>query len=175
MSHGARRPTEGKQLDANRSCVAAGECRPRARSSKDTGRWCKGRVGIPHAFMWVPDTAWMGRWARDAEDLRWVHQRRECIGCFKHGSTWRARVFCGVCGSPERYFDTFKDTGEVVPVEWFDGWPRPHRWTTTHGPFCLCPQYFNQHAYIARRRWFSRYTGEWADDPEQIKSLRGFR
>lgn len=44
------KPENARRVNAERECVNLGECRPRHASHKQTGRWCKGRVGILHAW-----------------------------------------------------------------------------------------------------------------------------
>lgn len=42
-----------RAVDAERTCIQVGECRPRHVSSKSTRRWCKGKVGREHDWQWT--------------------------------------------------------------------------------------------------------------------------
>lgn len=159
-----RRQFVEKTVDAQRACVQAGECRPRARSSKNTRDWCKGKPGIPHTWEWVDDPTWRVLRRRDPAEERWREQCRMCFGCGR--GRWPRRVHCRVCGSPERYFEIDIRTRQITHE------PTIH--TRTVGPFCLCPDHFDERATVQFERWFSRAVEPWADDPDQILKLRGF-
>lgn len=169
MSHGPRHPVQTKQLDAQRSCVELGECRPRARSSKNTRDWCKGREGVPHAYLWEVDAEWVGRFGPE----RWVRQVQRCFGCGrKHWFT--RRTFCGACGSPERYYSLHRDGTLAYPRRTSRGYLVYDDWRTTqYGPFCLCPDHFDHRAAPARGILFDMDEVLWTDDPMQILALRG--
>lgn len=166
VSHHHRKPDDTKQLDAQRSCVALGECRPRARSNKSTRRWCKGHEGVPHTWLWELDP----ERHRSGKPSRWVYQRVVCFGCGKV-SHFKRRSFCGRCGSPGRYFNIHRETGKLeVPTTSARGYVCYSPNTTQYGPYCLCPGNFDERART------SRYWGElittWADDPAQLLALR---
>jgi hypothetical protein len=152
MSHAHRRPPLPSLQNAARACVEAGECRPAARSSKDTRRWCRGREGIPHAYLWEADPAW----ARFCWD-RWERRIPICFGCGRKDFRWRTR--CAVCGSPPRHV-------------WTDLRGDGYRAIRSEGPFCLCPAYYHPAAALGDL-WESRRDPPvaWADDPDQIRAL----
>jgi len=152
MSHEHRRPPSPNVQNAARACVQLGECRPPARSAKDTRRWCRGRVDVPHAWIWEPDPDY----ARFAVD-RWQRERRICFGCHRKAYAWRTR--CRLCGSPMRHVWTVERT-------------RGYRVHRSEGPFCVCPDNFDPRARLGDL-WQSRHDPPvaWADDPAEIARL----
>jgi hypothetical protein len=85
-----------RQVNADRECVANGFCRPSHRSSKATGRWCMGHIGVPHLYMWERKT---DGYANNVAS-RWLHDERVCFVCGR--KEHRHRVTCRVCGAHRR-------------------------------------------------------------------------
>ncbi len=74
--------------DKVRECVAIGECRPPAKSKKDTKRWCGGKPGRTHRFAWVVrdslpnSTRVPGRdWDWRIENAGHVTEQLVCLTC----------------------------------------------------------------------------------------------
>lgn len=150
MSHEHRRPDDKLPANTDRRCITIGECRPRARSSKNTRDWCRGRVGIPHAYMYdEPANHRYG--ARD----RWVRQEQVCFGCGRQEYRG-ARTRCRQCGSPPRNIYTGRESG------WHYKYFEIHK--DDRGPYCLCPDNFEPRASTHPH-------APWADDPVQIAAL----
>lgn len=82
-------------------CIEQGYCRPKHRATKDTKRWCKGKPGRLHRFLWQEDlpyvrTGWIDR-------RRYVLEHPVCLDCGKHGVGYRRR--CKVCLIPSQHGD----------------------------------------------------------------------
>lgn len=84
-----------RRTDKLRECVAVGECRPGHRSSKDTRRWCKGRIGVEHQWAWSQSVV-KGADAATGERGFWV-EHESCSGCGREKLHWPAfrRCHCG--------------------------------------------------------------------------------
>jgi len=104
--------------DAYRTCVSEGECRPAHRSSKNTRDFCKGREGIPHAWLWERwrheiqlEQLYGGTWNR-------VTECQVCFGCGKR--RWEHRSYCRLCGEPWplKYWWSDRDVCRGCGVSW---------------------------------------------------------
>lgn len=92
-------------MDAHRECIAVGECRPRHNSRKDTKRWCKGRVGVPH--IWLFEESVQTRFGVPLAPTRWRYESVRCFGC---GKPERGeRVTCHYCGAHARHVYRYVD------------------------------------------------------------------
>jgi hypothetical protein len=80
------------------SCVDVGECRPPHRGGKNTRRWCKGRVGIPHTWEWLRQRGDLEREQRYGMVYNRITERPVCFGCGKED--FRFRSYCAQCGEP---------------------------------------------------------------------------
>lgn len=89
---------ERKVVTKHPSCVDVGECRPPHRASKSTRHWCKGRVGIPHAWEWRRQRSQLEHEQRLGITYHRITEERVCFGCEK--IDWPYRSFCGLCGEP---------------------------------------------------------------------------
>jgi hypothetical protein len=85
-----------RQINASRECVADGFCRPTHRSSKPTGRWCMGHVGVSHLYMWERKSCGYA----NVVASRWLHEERICFMCGR--KEHRYRVTCKACGAHRR-------------------------------------------------------------------------
>ena len=90
-----------RQGDANRECVARGECRPRARASKNRKRWCAGKPGREHRWAWVtrrslPNAGgWEGAIYERRGGASSVREQLVCLACGRQDDT---RTRCLNCG-----------------------------------------------------------------------------
>lgn len=87
-------------MDKYRECVSIGECRPPHKASKNTRDWCKGRIGIPHMYMYEPDHRFMYR-HQARPNWRWFFESLVCFGCGRIDTMW-ARITCRDCGARRR-------------------------------------------------------------------------
>lgn len=92
-------------MDRQRECIALGECRPRHQSKKNTTRWCKGRVGVPH--VWLFEESPPTRHGAPLPRTRWRYESVCCFGC---GKPERGRrVTCRHCGAHKREVYKYAD------------------------------------------------------------------
>ena len=87
-----------KVVTKHPSCVEVGECRPNHRASKNTHRWCKGRVGIPHTWEWRRGRNELELEQRFGMTFNRVTEHPVCFGCEK--VDFRRRSYCRLCGEP---------------------------------------------------------------------------
>jgi hypothetical protein len=85
-------------MDANRECIEQGYCRPRHKAHKNTRDWCKGRVGVPHAYLYEP----YDRFKHYGRRGRWLYESLVCFGCGRVKRKMFARVTCVHCGAHKR-------------------------------------------------------------------------
>lgn len=89
---------ERKVVTKQPSCIEVGECRPKHRSSKDTHRWCKGRVDIPHTWEWQRQRTHLEIEQRMGLRYNRITEEPVCFGCGK--IDFRRRHYCRLCGEP---------------------------------------------------------------------------
>lgn len=125
-----RKPEEKTGVDRVRACVAIGECRPPARSKKNTKRWCGGKPGREHQWAWVVSSslpnghgwkvALLGR--QRPSTLR---ERQVCLVC--HRQDYGVRTRCLNCGEVAGW-DSFKMTRSYRDASdvcrWYDSHER---------------------------------------------------
>lgn len=108
--------------DSQRQCIEEGFCRPKHKAKKNKLRWCRGKEGVEHRWLWTSRPLWPGHITRAA---RVVHQSPFCAECGK----WRHdyRRLCLICGHPSNHKDFGSDGswwGGSCPVcylEWYPG------------------------------------------------------
>lgn len=92
-------------MDKSRQCIDQGHCPPRHRATKDRQRWCKGRDGVEHQWVWtnVADVPNAPTW-RSREDVRpserppfWEQRTRQVEFCAPCGRQRDTRSICH-CG-----------------------------------------------------------------------------
>lgn len=82
--------------DAQRDCVAVGECRPPHHGSKNTRHYCKGKIGVEHQWRWmrcatIPNESYYHK--RHGNAI--TYERLVCIVCMK--LDYRTRERCSCC------------------------------------------------------------------------------
>jgi ribosomal protein L37E len=87
-----------KAVTKHPDCVEVGECRPKHRGTKDTRRWCKGRVGVPHTWEWLRDRNDAEREQRMGLVYNRITEHPVCFGCEK--VDFKSRSYCALCGEP---------------------------------------------------------------------------
>jgi hypothetical protein len=85
-----------KVVTKHPSCVEVGECRPPHRGGKNTRRWCKGRVGIPHTWEWQRAREDRACELRYGLEYNRITEQRVCFGCGKEDFAFRH--YCRQCG-----------------------------------------------------------------------------
>lgn len=137
-----------RQSDAERDCVAAGECRPPHHSRKDKRRWCRGKPGIEHQWAWrrlqdLPNASRPPQLSAEQrarlierQGLGALSEIEVCEACHKRAGQTRLRCHCGALipsGERGRYRE------RSCPACGY----RPH-WYPRHGqprqlrPRCQC-------------------------------------
>lgn len=80
---------------------------PHGRAAKCRARWCKGRIGVPHAFLWENDPSWT--WHTEKGLTRQV---KICFGCGRKSHQWR--YICRRCGGRRQLYSWLSDKNEAV-------------------------------------------------------------
>lgn len=105
----------------DRDCVLEGECRPRHASRKSTARWCKGKVGREHEWVWVNEQTLSNTSRHPRFHPAVERQTQVCTRCKKQKLWLKRRRIHVRCGG------LFEKCGEIRHrVPWTDKWGVVH-------------------------------------------------